>query len=76
MNSKDFGMKEPPKGKDGKPLPPPDGKRPPEPPKGKDGKPLPPPDGKRPPEPPKGKDGKPLPPPSGTAKTATKTTKL
>ena len=58
MNSKDFGMKEPPKGKDGKPLPPPDGKRPPEPPKGKDGKPLPPPDGKRPPEPPKGKDGK------------------
>ena len=32
---------EPPKGKDGKPLPPPDGKRM-EPPKGKDGKPLPP----------------------------------
>ena len=47
---------EPPKGPDGKPLTPPDGKRPPEPPKGPDGKPLP------PPEPTKGPDGKPLPP--------------
>lgn len=37
-----------PKGKDGRPFPPQDGKRPPEPPKGKDGKPLPPPDGKGP----------------------------
>ena len=45
MIVKDSGVKEPPKGKDGRPLPPPDGKRPPEPPKGKDGKPLPPPDG-------------------------------
>ena len=45
MDSKNLGMKEPPKGKDGRPLPPPDGKRPPEPPKGKDGKPLFPPSG-------------------------------
>lgn len=38
---------EPPKDKDGKPLPPPDGKKTPV---GKDGKPLPPPDGCIPPE--------------------------
>lgn len=36
---------EPPKGSDGKPLPPPEGKQPP---MGKDGKPLPPPDGCKP----------------------------
>ena len=51
-----FNGKEPPKGKDGKPLPPPNGKCPPEPPKGKDGKPLP---------PPTDKDGKRMAPPSG-----------
>ena len=38
---------EPPKDKDGKPLPPPEGKKPPT---GSDGKPLPPPDGCKPPE--------------------------
>ncbi|HED1713918.1 TPA: hypothetical protein ACYSCA_005107 [Klebsiella variicola] len=38
---------EPPKDKNGKPLPPPDGKAPPT---GKDGKPLPPPNGCKPPE--------------------------
>ena len=65
---KELKPKEPPKDKDGRPLPPPNGKKPPEPPKDKDGRPLPPPNGKKPPEPPKGKDGKPLAPPTGKAK--------
>jgi len=53
-DAKDRGMRpEPPKGKDGRPLPPPDGKRPP---MGKDGRPLPPPDGKMPPRPMNGKN--------------------
>jgi hypothetical protein len=56
MIEKDLKQKDILKDKDGRPLPPKDGKRPPEPPKDKDGKPL---------LPPKGKDGRPLPPPDG-----------